>query len=138
VNPTLHKLEAAVRLLLSPPVEVSLQLDPAAGSVQMAPGELDLVTLNLVLDARARLGGSGRIAIRSARDADADAEAVAIAVEDLPGTVPHSRTAVEAQFGLATVRLIACDAAGQIDVRPACAGGSQVSLRLPARQDNGS
>ena len=67
VNPTLRHLEAAVRLLLSPAIDVALELDPSAGAVHLAPGELDLMILNLVLDARSRLAGSGRLAIRSAQ-----------------------------------------------------------------------
>jgi len=84
VNPTLRNLEVAVRLLLPPAVEVALDLDPSAGSVLVAPGELDLLILNLVLDARARLGESGRLAIRSAREPGDDGEAAG-AIDVRPG-----------------------------------------------------
>ena len=90
VNQTLSHLEAAVRLLLPSGVDVVLGLDPKAGSVHLAPGELHLVILNLVLDARARLGDAGRLEIRSARGAGSEGESVTITVDDRPRE-PHRR-----------------------------------------------
>jgi signal transduction histidine kinase len=133
VNKTLTHLEAAVRLLLPSDVEVSLSLDERAGSVHLAPAELDLVILNLVLDARARLGDAGTLAIRSAHELAGEREIVSILVEDRP-RVPHRSSAApdSARFGLATVRLIARDAGGDVELEPRPDGGCRVRVRLPA------
>ena len=134
VNATLRHLEAAVRLLLPASIDVTLDLDPQAGSVHLAPGELDLVILNLLLDARARLGDSGHFAIRSMRVRDGGREAIAIFVEDQPREAQRWRAAPGgAQFGLATVRLITRDADGDVELRPHPSGGFSVRLLLPAR-----
>jgi signal transduction histidine kinase len=132
VNPTLHNLEGAVRLLLSPAIDVALELDPEAGSVHLAPGELDLVILNLVLDARSRLAGSGRLAIRS--EVLPDAYAIAVTVSDRPREAAPARSLGTSTFGLETVRLIARDAGGEADLVPDPGGGSDVRIRLPARR----
>ena len=135
VNPTLRHLEAAVRLLLSPAIDVALELDPNAGAVCLAPGELDLMILNLVLDARSRLRGSGRLAIRSAQHGWSwSEEAVSITVADQPREGVPARSAAEGtQFGLATVGLITRDADGGVDLLPGPGGGCEVRIRLPAR-----
>jgi signal transduction histidine kinase len=140
VNQTLSHLEAAVRLLLPSAVDVVLGLDPKAGSVHLAPGELHLVILNLVLDARARLGDAGRLEIRSAHvAAGRDVESVTITVDDRPRE-PHRRadTPENAQFGLATVRLIARDAGGEVELAKRSDGGCEVRIALPARENQAS
>lgn len=133
VNPTLRHLEAAVRLLLSPAVDVAFELDPDAGTVYLAPGELDLMMLNLVLDARSRLRGAGRLVIRS--KATPNRAAVAIAIVDQPRESPAGRAT---QFGLATVGLITRDAAGRVEFLPEPGGGSEVRVILPARSSDAS
>ena len=140
VNQTLTHLAPAVRLLLPPAVEVALALDPKAGSVHLAPGELHLVILNLVLDARARLGDAGRLEIASARDgADRDDEMATIAVDARPRE-PRSLpdTPESAQFGVATVRLIARDAGGEVELERRSDGCTAVRIRLPARASQDS
>ena len=133
VNPTLRHLEAAVRLLLSPAIDIGLELDPSAGTVHLAPGELDLMILNLVLDARSRLAGSGRLVIRSAQHAGSE-ETVAIVVADQPREGSPARSTAEGtQFGLATVGLITRDAGGEVELVPGSSGGCEVRIRLPAR-----
>jgi signal transduction histidine kinase len=132
VNTTLRHLEAAVRLLLSPAIEVALELDPSAGSVHLAPGELDLVILNLVLDARSRLAGSGRLAIRS-QPGDAQ---VAITVVDEPREGSSTRAIARGtHFGLTTVGLIARDAGGRVELRHQRDGGCEVKICLPVRPE---
>ena len=139
VNQTLSHLEAAVRLLLPSGVDVVLGLDPKAGSVHLAPGELHLVILNLVLDARARLGDAGRLEIRSAHGAGSEGESVTITVDDRPRE-PHRRPEMSenAQFGLATVRLIARDAGGEVELSNRSDGGCEVRIALPARASQAS
>lgn len=139
VNPCLRHLEAAVRLLLSPAIDVALELDPSAGTVHLAPGELELVILNLVLDARSRLAGSGRLAIRSTQEVGSDGETIAITVADQPREDSPTRSAAEGtQFGLATVGLITRDAGGQVELLPGPSGGWEVWIRLPARPSQSS
>jgi len=134
VNPTLRHLEAAVRLLLSPAIDVALELDPGAGTVHLAPGELDLMILNLVLDARSRLAGSGRLEIRSAPEVGSDGDTIAITVADQRREGSPARSVAEGtQFGLATVGLITRDAGGQVELLPGPGGGWEVWIRLPAR-----
>lgn len=135
VNPTLRHLEAAVCLLLSPAIDVALELDPGAGSVCLAPGELDLMILNLVLDARSRrLEGSGRLVIRSAQGPDG--ETVAITIADRPREGSPARCAYDGtRFGLATVGLITRDAGGDVELLQGPSGGCEVRIRLPARPD---
>jgi signal transduction histidine kinase len=133
VNATLRHLEAAVRLLLSPAIAVAVELDPSAGSVSLAPGELDLVVLNLVLDARSRLAGSGRLVIRS----EAGSAEVAIAVADSPSEDSSTRAVARGtHFGLTTVGLIARDAGGHVELRHQRDGGCEVKICLPVRTGN--
>ena len=133
VNRSLRHLESAARLLI-PSARVALDLDPTAGSVHLAPGELALAILNLLFDARSRLGETGVLEIRSARTPTAAGEAVTISVEDLPD---RSHTAPSGtQFGLETVRMIARDARGGVSMEPGRAGGVQVRLMLPRRSGN--
>ena len=135
VNPTLTHLEAAVRLLLSPAIDVVTDLDPRAGSVYLAPGELDLMMLNLVLDARSRLRGAGHLAIRST--AGSDRGSVAIAIVDHPREANSARIA--SQFGLATVGLITRDAEGGVELLPGRPGEAcEVRILLPARPSDAS
>ena len=131
VNAALRRLEPAVRVILPPSVVVALDLDPSAGLVHLAPGELDLLILNLVLDVRARVGEYGSVVIRSAREVQADADAVAIAVADLPDIA--ARGSEGTQFGLATVRLLLRDAAGGVALQRGAEGGCEVRIRLPAQ-----
>jgi len=133
VNRSLRHLESAARLLL-PSTRVALDLDPAAGSVHLAPGELELAILNLLFDARSRLGDTGTLEIRSARTPTPAGEAVTISVEDLPDRnhAPPPGT----QFGLETVRMIARDARGGVSMVPGRSGGVQVRLLLPRRSSN--
>ncbi len=139
VNQTLRHLEGAVRLLLPSRVDVSLALDPKAGTVQLAPGELDLVILNLVLDARSRIGDAGRLEIRSAHEIGSDGDVVTITVEDQPRAARRAPAAMDnAQFGLATVRLITRDAAGEVELLRRPDGGCEVRIHLPARSQPSS
>jgi hypothetical protein len=135
VNRSLRHLESAARLLL-PEARISVDLDPAAGSVHLAPGELELAILNLVFDARSRLGGAGgALEIRSARTPTSVGEAVTISVEDLPEqTQPGAPPGT--LFGVETVRMIARDARGGVSMVPGRVGGVQVRLLLPRRPSN--
>ena len=138
VNQTLTHLEGAVRLLLSSDVEVALSLDPRAGTVHLAPGELHLVILNLVLDARVRLGDAGRLTIESAYEG-ASGEFATITVSDRPRDPRGLPAAPEsAQFGLATVRLIARDAGGDVTLEHGNDGSCTVRIQLPARASQAS
>ncbi len=136
VNPTLRSLEAAVQLLLPSGVSVALELDPRAGTVHLAPGELDLVILNLVLDARTRLAGLGQLTIRSTHALMPAGEVVTVSIEDQPSEARAQRSVNGIQFGLATVRLITRDAAGEVELRPGRIGGFEVRISLPARPES--
>jgi signal transduction histidine kinase len=139
VNATLRHLEAAVRLLLPAGVDVALDLDADAGNVHLAPGELDLVILNLVLDARTRLGDAGRLVIRSARHSGSGVETVAITVQDLPRAASPTRGGgYGGQFGLATVRLIVRDAGGEVEVHTGADVGCAVRIDLGRRPSHPS
>jgi hypothetical protein len=135
VNRSLRHLESAARLLL-PSARISLELDPAAGSVNLAPGELELAILNLLFDARSRLGENGALEIRSERTPTSLGEAVTISVEDLPDRAPCETPGTT--FGIETVRMIARDARGTVSMVPGRAGGVQVRLLLPTRTSSGS
>lgn len=135
VNRSLRQLESAARLLL-PSARIALDLDPAAGSVHLAPGELELAILNLLFDARSRLGGSGALEIRSSRTPTSLGEAVTISVEDLPDRLHEAPSGT--QFGVETVRMIARDARGGVSMVPGRAGGVQVRLLLPRRSSSAS
>jgi hypothetical protein len=137
VNRSLRHLEAAAGLLL-PATRIVLDLDPAAGSVHLAPGELELAILNLVFDARSRLEGSGALEIRSARTPTSLGEAVTISVEDVPERAGGKAGPNGTMFGLETVRMIARDARGGVSMVPGRAGGVQVRLLLPRRPSHGA
>ena len=131
VNRSLRHLEAAAQLLI-PSAQISLELDPAAGSVHLAPGELELAILNLVFDARSRLADSGALEIRSVRTPTSFGDGVTVAVEDIPDRIPNDAP-TGTQFGLETVRMIARDARGGVSMGPGRAGGVEVRLLLPRR-----
>jgi hypothetical protein len=96
------------------------------------------VILNLVLDARARLGDAGRLEIRSAHHDTAEGGTAAITVGDSPRDPRRpSDVSENAHFGVATVRLIARDAGGDVDVERRGDGGCAVCISLPARGEPG-
>ncbi len=70
VSPLVLDIDAAVtglvpmlQRLIGDTVELVLSLDPVAGQVQVDPGQLDQILVNLVVNARDAMPGGGRITI---------------------------------------------------------------------------
>jgi len=66
LNDVLAAVLETVKQLLGTGIELIVALEPGAGSVKLDPGQLEQVILNLVLNARDALAGTGRITISTA------------------------------------------------------------------------
>ena len=66
LNDVVSGLASTLRPLVAEGIDLELDLDDDAGSVRCDPTEIEQVILNLVLNARDALGGTGRIVISTA------------------------------------------------------------------------
>ncbi|MEK7474563.1 MAG: PAS domain S-box protein [Candidatus Coatesbacteria bacterium] len=77
-------METLLRAQAGEAVEFEVKLDPAAGEVMADPGQLWLVALNLVVNARDAMAGGGRLTIEVA-NAELDGQEVAMQQPVIPG-----------------------------------------------------
>ena len=67
VNAVVANMDRMLRRLLGEDVELATSLDPAAGTVNADPGQLEQVLLNLAVNARDAMPGGGRLSIGTTR-----------------------------------------------------------------------
>jgi PAS domain S-box-containing protein len=67
MNATVAHMQRMLRRLLGDDIELAVSLDPAAGSVNADPGQLEQVVLNLSVNARDAMPTGGRLAIATTR-----------------------------------------------------------------------
>ncbi len=67
VGELIESMEPILRRLLGESIELSLDLDPAAGIVYADLGQIEQVLLNLIANARDAMPDGGRLAIRTAK-----------------------------------------------------------------------
>jgi two-component system, cell cycle sensor histidine kinase and response regulator CckA len=155
VNEVVGEMERLLRRLIGEDVRVSTALDPEAGAVAVAAGELGQVVMNLAVNARDAMPGGGVLAIETgrARIAPGDVEARAgaqpgehavLVVRDTG--IGMSAHVVEHAFdpffttkppgtgtglGLATVYGIVEQAGGHVGLRSEPGAGTVVTVHLP-------
>ena len=155
VNPAIQGVTRMFLPLLGTDVRLSTDLEPGGPAVRLAPGELEQLVMNLLLNAKHAVAGGGRIRVtsrtlsRTEPDGDGeDAEPsswVEIQVEDDgvgmdQATLqrlfePHFTTRAGrggTGLGLATVQRIVSERGGRILVESAPGMGSRFRIRLPA------
>jgi signal transduction histidine kinase len=148
----LPELEDLLRSVLGPRVAVRLEVAPGTSKVHVDPAELEMALINLALNARDAMPLGGSLWLRARNAApnelmDERNEAHCVLIEVTDDGVGMSEEQVERAFepfyttkgvgkgtglGLAQVHGFAQQAGGRTWVRSAAAGGTTVSLLLPA------
>ena len=134
-------LRTLLNQLLGETIELRLELTAQGRFVALAPHEIGQIVLNLCVNARDAMSGTGCIAIRTLVSGD---DVQLIVEDDGPGiSVDVQRRMFEPFFttkkegrgtglGLATVRDLARNAAGKVDVHSELGRGTRVTLTLPS------
>lgn len=134
--------------LLAAGTEVEVRLGAPGAFVALAPVELQQVLLNLLLNARDALAGTGRVSVetelRPASDVGGryDGEARLVVTDDGPGMTPDvlrratdpgfsTRSGPARGIGLASVRAIAERAGGRLTLESSPGRGARVTMSLP-------
>ncbi len=81
----LRDMDDMMRRLLGPSARVVTEIDPSLGSIMVDPNQLNNVLLNLAINARDAMAGSGTLTIRAINAIDADADA------ELPPDAPRGK-----------------------------------------------
>src|SRR5581483_943764 len=63
LNDAVHGARSLLQRLLGPGIELDVALDPGAGPIEAAPGEVDQVLINLAVNARDAMPQGGRFSI---------------------------------------------------------------------------
>jgi len=72
VNAAVVKTDQFLKRLIGENVDLVTALDPGIGRVEIDPGQLDQVLMNLVLNARDAMPSGGKLTIRTRPDADGE------------------------------------------------------------------
>jgi signal transduction histidine kinase len=143
LNETIRELESMLQRLLGTGISIELDLDPALGAVEADEGQLGQVLLNLAVNARDAMNGSGtlRVATRTAGDTvelevsdtgvGMDDETQARIFEPFYTTKPVGEGT---GLGLSTVYGIVAQSGGRIDVRSALGLGTTFRLQFPVAE----
>jgi len=150
VNAVLTGLEPMVRHLLGPGIHLILELDPAAGAVEVDETQIEQVLMNLVINSRDALGDEGRITLSTAAEPASEAlprGAVLVRVTDTGSGMDAATQArmFEPFFttkdlgkgtglGMWMVSEIVGHSGGSIAVDSALGKGTTVTIRLPQVQ----
>jgi signal transduction histidine kinase len=143
-NQVIRDLSQLVRHSLPPSVALATELANGLAPAWADRAQLETALLNLVLNAREAMSGSGKLVIRTAPARKEDAEFVSIAVEDDGcGMSPEvRRRAFEPFFstkpvgqgtglGLMMVERFAREAGGRVELETSPGRGTSVRLLLP-------
>jgi signal transduction histidine kinase len=148
INDLLVRMEKTIAHLLGEGITLEMRHDASAGAIKAVRGELERVLLNLVLNAREAMGGTGKfqIATRTVRIDNVDH--IRLTVTDTGcGMAPETaRRAFDPQFttkhnsegrghGLTTVRRIVRDCGGEILVVSEPGKGTTFEILLPRLPD---
>jgi signal transduction histidine kinase len=126
-------------------IRVTLELADDLPPVDIAPGGLEQVMLNLLSNARDAMPQGGAVRIAATPDAESDRR-VRVVVEDNgvgiePQHLPHvlepffsTKGASGTGLGLSTCRNIVWEVGGRIDIDSGPGRGTRVTLLLPAAQ----
>lgn len=142
-----NALAASLREMLDravgPGISVALELAPSVPAIEVDPGHLEQVLVNLVLNARDAMPDGGTIVIRTRHDDDR----VSIEVtDDGLGMTPEVRQRAFEPFfstkgpergtglGLATCQAVVTEGGGDITVQSALGEGTTFTMRWPCAQ----
>jgi signal transduction histidine kinase len=140
LNATVREMEKMLRRLIGEGVRVELRLDPALRHIEADPSQVGQVLLNLAVNARDAMAGSGVLTVTTRNELDE----VVLEVGD---TGVGMDTATQSQIfepffttkgvgqgtglGLSTVYGIVTQSGGTIDLRSAPGEGATFVLRFP-------
>jgi two-component system cell cycle sensor histidine kinase/response regulator CckA len=140
LNSAVRDVETMLRRLLEAHVDIELTLDQAVAPIDADPTQVVQVLLNLAVNARDAMAGSGTLTIETRNDRNE----VVLRVSDTGlGMDEETRTRVFEPFfttkpvgegtglGLATVYGIVTQSGGTIDVTSALGHGTTFELRFP-------
>lgn len=151
INDCVSEVEALLRRVVGPDLEIRTELDPTLPRVNAVVSDIEMVLLNLALNARDAVDGSGWIEIRTWPEPPGGDEAwghVALSVAD-PGVGMDEATldrvfepffttkdeGVGTGLGLAVVADVVRDLGGHVSVASAPGQGTTFTLRIPAPDD---
>jgi signal transduction histidine kinase len=142
VNETAREAERWVRRLLGPRVALDLYLSSEPLCVLAAPGAIDRILLNLLLNARDAMPDGGRAVLETGR-IGFGRETVVLAVSDQGvGMTPRvlanagrplfTTKANGTGLGLSSVRALVGECGGTLTIESSHGHGSRVTIKLPA------
>jgi CheY-like chemotaxis protein len=149
-NRLIREFDGLVRRAIGAAIQIELDLEDGIGRVRVDPAQFESAILNLAVNARDAMGGTGRITIRTraARDTERPGDYVMVAVSDTgigmdAETVsrafePFFTTKPTGQgsgLGLSQVYGFANSSEGSVKIESAPGEGTTVRLYLPKTDD---
>lgn len=147
VNAAVDQTHAMLRRTLGENIVLEADLDPAIAPIELVPGQLEQILVNLAVNARDAMPGGGHLTV-STRDRPGNGSApraVELTVTDTGTGMPDDVRAkafdpffstklpgAGTGLGLATVHGIVSRAGGHAEIQSAPAGGTTVVLRFVA------
>ena len=143
LNDATHEIELMLRRLIGEGVRVDFELDKNLQSVQADPSQIGQVLLNLAVNARDAMGGSGTLTVSTRNDGG---DVVLEVTDTGEGMDEETQNRIFEPFfttkdvgagtglGLSTVYGIVAQSGGTIAVRSAPGRGATFSIRLPAAE----
>jgi len=145
LNGVIGMLEGLIRRVSGEDVELVLDLDPAIGLVQVDPGQLEQIVMNLAVNARDAMPGGGTLTVATRPAALEGTSFVELSVADTGSGMSRETAArafepffttkepgVGTGLGLAVVYGVARSLDGDVAIESAEGEGTTVSVRLPA------
>jgi signal transduction histidine kinase len=141
LNDAAREIELMLRRLIGEDVRVDFALDASLNDVEADPSQIGQVLLNLAVNARDAMSGSGTLTVSTRNDA---AEVVLEVTDTGDGMDDETRSRIFEPFfttkevgagtglGLSTVYGIVAQSGGTISVRSAPHEGATFTIRLPA------
>jgi two-component system, cell cycle sensor histidine kinase and response regulator CckA len=141
LNESIRDLHGMLRSLIGEGIRVELSLDGDLRAIEADPGQVGQVLLNLAVNARDAMAGSGTLEISTFNAGD---EVVLEVADTGTGMDESTRSRIFEPFfttkdvgqgtglGLSTVYGVVTQSGGTIDVRSAPGEGATFSIRLPA------
>ena len=148
-NEAIQDLRNLLRRLIGENVQLVCDLGPNLGLVRMRPAQMPQIILNLALNARDAMPDGGKLTV-STRDVEAGGWVDLTVSDSGCGMDEHTRSRLLEPFfttkprgqgngmGLATVRRIAEEQKGVLELESALGRGTRVTVRLPRAFDKDS
>ena len=143
LNQMIHSMTDLLKASAGPGVKLTIELDPAARAVLADPTQLELALLNLTINARDAMTGSGQLVIATTLD-QITSHTTSLSVSDNGAGMPPEilERATEAFFttkeigkgtglGLAQVHSTAVQLGGEVSIVSEVGKGTTVTMHLP-------